>query len=66
MREETEPPYWLDGGSECCEGCGHAFVVEVGYHCAVCDRGVCAECVLTLQVTSERVCPGCRTEEGEG
>jgi hypothetical protein len=55
--------WWEEAGPDYCEFCQHAFRVEVGFHCADCDRPICPVCV--IRVREWAACPECCTEREE-
>jgi hypothetical protein len=57
-------PYWLAGGTETCEACGHLYVLEQERRCAACDAGLCEHCAETDERTREVLCAGCRDGGG--
>jgi len=64
-RMKRLPPYWLAGGSERCDLCTHAHVLEMQVRCVGCDRGVCDHCVVRVRETEEVFCFDCRPRGAE-
>jgi hypothetical protein len=58
--------YWLARGTEACAACIHQHVLQMGYRCAGCDRGVCEQCVVVVSETREAFCPECGGSNPEG
>ena len=56
--------WWLDVGSEVCDGCGHSYVIETGHYCTDCDSALCSICVETVLVAV--TCHDCRRAVKEG
>ena len=62
IRRSSGIAWWNEAGPDRCEFCRHAFCVEVGFHCADCDRPVCPLCVITVRERQIVVCPACHEE----
>jgi len=56
-KAKRNPRWWLEGGTEICPACSHAYVYETQSRCAACDGAVCMECVQTVSL--ETFCPDC-------
>ena len=54
--------WWLESGRERCSSCGHTYVYETGYYCAVCDSGLCSICV-EVAIASEVYCGQCVNDQ---
>ena len=65
MAEKKTLPYWLAGGTETCELCGHRHVREMQHRCAACDRPNCEHCVVVDRETGEVLCHECLQGDGE-
>lgn len=63
MATEPVTGWWEEPGPDACEFCGHAFRIEVGFHCVECDRPVCSFCVLTVDEEQLLFCPACHPEK---
>lgn len=63
MAARNTPPYWLAEGTERCEICTHAYVLEMGYRCVACDHGVCEHCMVVVRARHEVFCRPCHAEE---
>ena len=59
-------PYWLSGGTEHCDLCGHPHVLQAQYRCAACDRASCEHCVSIDPRTGEVLCHECAGGGEEG
>ncbi|MGZ5431470.1 MAG: hypothetical protein ACXW5U_05555 [Thermoanaerobaculia bacterium] len=55
-------PYWLAGGDQTCECCGHRHAHHVEARCVACDRPRCSMCVII--VDGEVFCSECHAEGG--
>ena len=66
MEKKKSLPYWLSGGTEACELCTHAMVLEMTRRCAACDRPACEHCVSVDRDTGEVLCHECVDEEEDG
>jgi len=56
----VDPPWWLAQEAHC-EACSERYAVGWERWCAVCDRPVCALCVVIVDRTV--LCPTCLGEE---
>jgi len=68
-RRRTESPavaWWSEPGPSLCDFCLGTFHVEVGYHCADCDRPICPICIATARERSAVICPECGVEGKPG
>ncbi len=54
---------WREVESGRCGFCGQRHAREIVYHCAGCDREVCALCVVLVRESHEGFCPECASEE---
>ncbi len=59
---KQQPSWWMSVGPEACESCSRAYYLEMGYHCARCDRAICSICVITVFEVRTALCPGCYGE----
>lgn len=69
MANRKTLPYWLDGGTECCELCEQPHVLQVQRRCAACDCAACEHCVTVDRETGEVLCHECHgagTQREEG
>lgn len=52
----------LEPGPETCDFCLRGFHLEIGYHCADCDRPICPVCVVTVRARGVVLCPECHRD----
>lgn len=51
--------WWVEGGTEVCDVCGHPYAYQLEYRCYDCDAPICPVCVVTVHREGQSFCPGC-------
>lgn len=63
--EKRTTAWWIEGGTEVCDVCGHPHAYELEYRCYDCDAPICPVCVVTVRRAGHAFCPGCVPREQE-